>query len=66
MVVCAGQVSHMPDGLAHPNMVVIGGASDASGLDAQRAIKEGLQSSYSAALNAETADLASSMVAVTP
>ena len=65
VVVCAGQLSHMPDGLAHPNMVVIGGASDASGLDAQRAIKEGLQSSYSAALNAETADLASSMVAVT-
>ena len=65
IVVCAGQVSHKPDGLEHPNMVVVGGAQDARGLDAQRAIREGLESSYSAVLNAETADWASSMVAAT-
>ncbi|MGB1943377.1 MAG: FAD-dependent oxidoreductase, partial [Flavobacteriales bacterium] len=65
VVVCAGQLSHKPDGLEHPNMVVVGGAQDARGLDAQRAIREGLESSYSAVLNAETADWASSMVAAT-
>jgi len=65
VVVCAGQLSHKPDGLEHPNMVVVGGAKDARGLDAQRAIREGLESSYSAVLNAETADWASSMVAAT-
>ena len=46
-------------------MVVVGGAQDARGLDAQRAIREGLESSYSAVPNAETADRASSMMAVT-
>ena len=65
VVVCAGQLSHKPDGLEHPNMVVVGGARDARGLDAQRAIREGLESSYSAVHNAETADRASSMVAIT-
>ena len=65
IVVCAGQLSHKPVGLEHPNMVVVGGAQDARGLDAQRAIREGLESSYSAVLNAETADWASSMVAAT-
>lgn len=65
VVVCAGQLSHKPAGLEHPNMVVVGGAQDARGLDAQRAIREGLESSYSAVPNAETADRASSMVAVT-
>ena len=42
VVVCAGQLSFVPDGLTHPNMTVIGGARDASGLDAQRAILEGM------------------------
>ena len=65
VVVCAGQLSHKPNGLEHPNMVVVGGAKDARGLDAQRAIREGLESSYSAVHNAETADRASSMVAIT-
>ena len=65
VVVCAGQLSHKPNGLEHPNMVVVGGSKDARGLDAQRAIREGLESSYSAVYNAETADRASSMVAIT-
>jgi 2,4-dienoyl-CoA reductase (NADPH2) len=52
VVVCAGQLSHKPDGVEHPNMLVVGGASDARGLDAQRAILEGLESSYSAFPNA--------------
>lgn len=42
VVVCAGQLPFVPKGLTHPNMVVIGGARDASGLDAQRAILEGM------------------------
>ena len=65
VVVCAGQMSHKPKGLEHPNMVVIGGASDARGLDAQRAIREGLQSSYASVPNAETAALAAAMVSET-
>ena len=32
----------VPNDLEHPHMVVIGGARDASGLDAQRAILEGM------------------------
>ena len=46
-------------------MVVIGGASDARGLDALRAIREGLQSSYASVPNAETAALAAAMVSET-
>jgi 2,4-dienoyl-CoA reductase (NADPH2) len=42
VVVCAGQLPFVPDGITHPNMVVIGGARDSSGLDAQRAILEGM------------------------
>ena len=42
VVVCAGQLPFVPEGITHPNMVVIGGARDASGLDAQRAILEGM------------------------
>lgn len=47
VVVCAGQESHRPMDLHHPNVVVIGGALNARGLDAQRAIKEGLMTAYS-------------------
>jgi 2,4-dienoyl-CoA reductase (NADPH2) len=43
VVVCAGQTPHRPDNLDHPNLVVVGGARDARGLDAQRAILEGLR-----------------------
>ncbi|HCL47274.1 MAG TPA: NADPH-dependent 2,4-dienoyl-CoA reductase, partial [Flavobacteriales bacterium] len=42
VVVCAGQVSFVPSDLSHPNLTVIGGAKDATGLDAQRAILEGM------------------------
>ena len=42
VVVCAGQQSFVPQGLSHPNMQVIGGARDARGLDAKRAIMEGM------------------------
>ena len=42
VVVCAGQMPFVPNDLEHPHMVVIGGARDASGLDAQRAILEGM------------------------
>ena len=42
VVVCAGQVSFVPSDLSHPNLTVIGGAKDAKGLDAQRAILEGM------------------------
>jgi len=42
VVVCAGQVSHVPKDLQHPCMVLVGGARDASGLDAQRAIVDGM------------------------
>lgn len=42
VVVCAGQQSFVPQGLSHPNMKVIGGARDARGLDAKRAIMEGM------------------------
>ena len=42
VVVCAGQVSHLPEDLVHPNVIVIGGARNAKGIDAQRAIKEGM------------------------
>ncbi len=42
VVVCAGQQSFVPKGLTHPNMKVIGGARDARGLDAKRAIMEGM------------------------
>ena len=42
VVVCAGQVSFVPGDLSHPNLTVIGGAKDAKGLDAQRAILEGM------------------------
>ena len=42
VVVCAGQMPFVPNDLEHPHMVVIGGARDASGLDAQRAIFEGM------------------------
>jgi 2,4-dienoyl-CoA reductase (NADPH2) len=42
VVVCAGQVSHVPEDLQHPCMVLVGGARDASGLDAQRAIVDGM------------------------
>ena len=42
VVVCAGQVSFVPSDLSHPNLTIIGGAKDAKGLDAQRAILEGM------------------------
>lgn len=42
VVVCAGQVSHRPLQLDHENLVIVGGARDARGLDAQRAILEGM------------------------
>lgn len=42
VVVCAGQMSFVPEDLTHPNLTVIGGAKDAKGLDAQRAILEGM------------------------
>ena len=42
VVVCAGQESHLPEALIHPNMTYIGGARNAKGIDAQRAIKEGM------------------------
>ena len=42
VVVCVGQESHIPVELTHPSMTIIGGASDAKGLDAQRAIREGM------------------------
>lgn len=42
VVVCAGQVSHRPLQLDHENLVIVGGARDAQGLDAQRAILEGM------------------------
>ena len=44
VVVCVGQESHLPDALSHPNMTLIGGARNAKGIDAQRAIKEGMLS----------------------
>lgn len=42
VVVCAGQESHLPKDLVHPNMTLIGGAKNAKGIDAQRAIREGM------------------------
>jgi len=42
VVVCAGQESYVPTDLKHPNLIVIGGARDASGLDAQQAILDGM------------------------
>ena len=42
VVVCAGQESYVPEGLNHPNIQLIGGARNASGLDAQRAILDGM------------------------
>ena len=42
VVVCAGQESQRPESLSHPNMTYIGGARNAKGIDAQRAIKEGM------------------------
>lgn len=42
VVVCAGQESHVPAGLSHPNVTLIGGAKIATGIDAQRAIKDGM------------------------
>lgn len=42
VVVCAGQMSFVPEDLTHPHMSVLGGARDASGLDAQRAILDGM------------------------
>lgn len=44
VVVCAGQTPYRPTSLSHPRMVVVGGALNAKGLDAQRAIREGLES----------------------
>lgn len=42
VVVCAGQVSFIPDEINHPNVTVVGGARDARGLDAQQAIMDGM------------------------
>ena len=44
VVVCAGQESHLPEGISHPKLTIIGGAKNAKSLDAQRAIREGLLS----------------------
>ena len=44
VVVCAGQESFVPADIQHPNMLVIGGARDARGLDAQQAILDGMLS----------------------
>lgn len=42
VVVCAGQLPHRPENLTHANAVFVGGAKDARGLDAQRAILDGM------------------------
>jgi len=42
VVVCAGQESHLPESLVHTHMTFIGGARSPKGIDAQRAIKEGM------------------------
>ena len=42
VVVCAGQESLRPKALVHPNITLIGGAKNAKGIDAQRAIREGM------------------------